>query len=38
MTTEEVVYTAMGGGEFRGIRAPREPGSTDYKKSLDEDE
>jgi 5-oxopent-3-ene-1,2,5-tricarboxylate decarboxylase/2-hydroxyhepta-2,4-diene-1,7-dioate isomerase len=39
MTTEEVVYTAMGGEwEFRGIRAPRGPGSAHYKSSLEEDE
>ncbi len=39
MTTEEVVSTAMGGEwEFRGIRAPRGPGSAHYKSVLDEDE
>ena len=39
MTTEEVVSTAMGGEwEFRGIRAPRGPGSAHYKSTLDEDE
>ena len=35
MTTEEVVSTAMGGDwEFRGIRAPRGPGSAHYKSKL----
>jgi 5-oxopent-3-ene-1,2,5-tricarboxylate decarboxylase/2-hydroxyhepta-2,4-diene-1,7-dioate isomerase len=39
MTTEEVVSTAMGGEwEFRGIRAPKGPGSAHYKSTLDEDE
>ena len=39
MTTEEVVSTAMGGDwEFRGIRAPKGPGSAHYKSRLDEDE
>ncbi len=38
MTTEEVVSTAMGGDwEFRGIRAPRGPGSAHYKSRLEED-
>ena len=38
MTTEEVVSTAMGGDwEFRGIRAPRGPGSAHYKSRLDDD-
>ena len=38
MTTEEVVSTAMGGDwEFRGIRAPRGPGSEHYKSRLDDD-
>ena len=38
MTTEEVVSTAMGGDwEFRGIRAPKGPGSAHYKTTLDED-
>lgn len=38
-TTEEVVSTAMGGEwEFRGIRAPKGPGSAHYKSTLDEDE
>lgn len=38
MTTEEVVSTAMGGEwEFRGIRAPRGPGSAHYKSILDSD-
>ncbi|NKB76916.1 MAG: FAA hydrolase family protein [Gammaproteobacteria bacterium] len=37
MTTEEVVSTAMGGEwEFRGIRAPRGPGSAHYKSTLEE--
>ena len=36
MTTEEVVSTAMGGDwEFRGIRAPKGPGSAHYKSTLD---
>lgn len=36
MTTEEVVSTAMGGDwEFRGIRAPRGPGSAHYKSQLE---
>lgn len=39
MTTEEVESTALGGDwEFRGIRAPKGPGSTHYKSKLDEDE
>ncbi|MXW47612.1 MAG: fumarylacetoacetate hydrolase family protein [Gammaproteobacteria bacterium] len=38
MTTEEVVSTAMGGDwEFRGIRAPRGPGSAHYKSRLEDD-
>ena len=38
MTTEEVVSTAMGGDwEFRGIRAPRGPGSAHYKSRLNDD-
>ena len=38
MTTEEVVSTAMGGEwEFRGIRAPRGPGSAHYKSKLEEE-
>ncbi|MEM7194540.1 MAG: fumarylacetoacetate hydrolase family protein [Pseudomonadota bacterium] len=38
MTTEEVVSTAMGGDwEFRGIRAPKGPGSDHYKSTLDEE-
>lgn len=38
MTTEEVVSTAMGGDwEFRGIRAPKGPGSAHYKSALEED-
>ena len=38
MTTEEVVSTAMGGDwEFRGIRAPKGPGSAHYKSRLEED-
>ncbi len=38
MTTEEVVSTAMGGDwEFRGIRAPRGPGSAHYKSRLEEE-
>ena len=38
MTTEEVVSTAMGGDwEFRGIRAPRGPGSAHYKSKIEED-
>jgi len=37
MVTEEVVSTAMGGDwEFRGIRAPRGPGSAHYKSRLDD--
>ena len=37
MTTEEVVSTAMGGDwEFRGIRAPRGPGSAHYKSRLED--
>lgn len=37
-TTEEVVSTAMGGDwEFRGIRAPRGPGSAHYKSRLEDD-
>ena len=37
MTTEEVVSTAMGGDwEFRGIRAPRGPGSEHYKSQFDD--
>ncbi len=37
MTTEEVVSTAMGGEwEFRGIRAPRGPGSAHYKSKLED--
>jgi 5-oxopent-3-ene-1,2,5-tricarboxylate decarboxylase/2-hydroxyhepta-2,4-diene-1,7-dioate isomerase len=39
MTTEEVVSTAMGGEwEFRGIRAPRGPGSAHYKSTLGDDD
>lgn len=39
MTTEEVVSTAMGGEwEFRGIRAPRGPGSAHYKSTLENDD
>lgn len=39
LTTEEVVSTAMGGDwEFRGIRAPRGPGSAHYKSVLDEED
>ena len=39
MTTEEVMSTAQGGDwEFRGIRAPKGPGSAHYKSQLDEDE
>ena len=38
MTTEEVVSTAMGGDwEFRGIRAPKGPGSAHYKSRIEED-
>ena len=38
MTTEEVVSTAMGGDwEFRGIRAPRGPGSKHYQSMLDDE-
>ncbi len=38
MTTEEVVSTAMGGDwEFRGIRAPRGPGSAHYKSRLEKE-
>ena len=38
MTTEEVVSTAMGGDwDFRGIRAPRGPGSAHYKSRLEDD-
>ena len=38
MTTEEVVSTAMGGDwEFRGIRAPKGPGSAHYKSKLEEE-
>lgn len=38
MTTEEVVSTAMGGDwEFRGIRAPKGPGSAHYKSTVEED-
>lgn len=37
MTTEEVVSTAMGGDwEFRGIRAPRGPGSAHYRSRLED--
>ncbi len=36
MTTEEVVSTAMGGDwEFRGVRAPRGPGSAHYRSRLE---
>lgn len=39
MTTEEVVSTAMGGDwEFRGIRAPRGPGSAHYKSRLENEQ
>ncbi|MXZ81810.1 MAG: fumarylacetoacetate hydrolase family protein [Gammaproteobacteria bacterium] len=38
MTTEEVVSTAMGGDwEFRGIRAPRGPGSAHYRSRVEEE-
>ena len=38
MTTEEVVSTAMGGDwEFRGIRAPRGPGSAHYRSRIEEE-
>ena len=38
MTTEEVVSTAMGGDwEFRGVRAPRGPGSAHYRSRLEPD-